>query len=144
MTGLMVSLRQSTARQIVVAAWSLFLCAGVPRAAPTRPKAPPATSRPSHTYRGPWDAEAKEYLGTPQTERAVERALAYLAKNQNADGSWTSSSYTSEVGIVGLCALAFLSAGHQPDRGKYGRVLARATEYIANSVQRNGLIYNLG
>jgi hypothetical protein len=83
-----------------------------------------------------------EYLGTPATERAVERALKYLQKAQNSDGSWDSSTYTAEVGITGLCCLAFLSAGHQPGRGPYGRVLARATDFLADKVQRTGLVYN--
>jgi len=89
-----------------------------------------------------WEVEEREYLGTPATERAVARALAYLASAQSPDGSWQSPSYSSEAGIVGLCTLAFLSAGHQPNRGKYGQVLAKATDYIVSSAQRNGLIYN--
>jgi hypothetical protein len=83
-----------------------------------------------------------EYLGTPATERAVERALKYLQKAQNSDGSWDSSTYTAEVGITGLCSLAFLSAGHQPGRGPFGRALTRATDFLADKVQRTGLIYN--
>jgi len=107
------------------------------RPAPKK-KAPPFPTR----ARSPWDVEAREYLGTPASELAVARALKYLASTQNPDGAWISSSYTSEAGIVGLCAMAFLSAGHQPGRGPYGRLLTRATDYLLASCQRNGLIYN--
>jgi len=102
----------------------------------------PCLAKPAAKKAAPWDVEAREYLGTPASERAVAHALQYLASTQNADGSWTSSSYTSEVAIVGLCSLAFMAAGHQPGRGRYGKVLTRATEYLADSVQRNGLIFN--
>ncbi len=88
------------------------------------------------------EVEEREYLGTPESERAVERALAYLAAKQSADGRWVSAQYTSECGITGLCILAFLSAGHQPDRGKYGKVLSKAVDYLLRNVQPNGLIYD--
>lgn len=111
-------------------------CLAAPAAKPAPKDAPPPRAKSA------WDVEAREYLGTPATERAVVRALRYLAENQSSDGSWVSSVYTSEAGIVGLCVLAFLSAGHQPGRGPYGRVLNRATDYLLASAQRNGLIYN--
>jgi hypothetical protein len=88
------------------------------------------------------DADAVEYLGTPQTEAAVKRALRWLATNQSSDGSWGDSRSSADVGIVGLCALAFMSAGHQPGRGPYGEVLTKATGYLAQNCQRTGLIYN--
>ncbi|MFN3648839.1 MAG: prenyltransferase/squalene oxidase repeat-containing protein [Armatimonadota bacterium] len=92
--------------------------------------------------RGGLDAEAREYLGTPKTEAAAKKALKYLAEQQNADGSWGDSRYSSDVGIVGLCSLAFMAAGHQPDRGPYGQVLRKAADYLANNAQRTGLIFN--
>jgi len=91
---------------------------------------------------GSLDRDAEEYLGTAKSEAAVKRALKYLADSQNSDGSWGGSGYTSDVGIVGLCSLAFMAAGHQPDRGPYGTVLRRATDYLAKHSQRTGLIYN--
>jgi hypothetical protein len=91
---------------------------------------------------GSLDAEAKEYLGNPKTEASVKKALKYLADTQNADGSWGDSRFSSDVAIVGLCALSFMSAGHQPDRGPYGQVLRKAADYLAKNSQRTGLIYN--
>src|SRR5580700_4400853 len=109
---------------------------------------PPAP--PKHTVISPWDVEAREYLGTPESEAAVEHGLAYLASTQLADGHWSSGGYRGDVGITGLCLLAFLASGHQPGRGKYGLVLNEAVDFLANSVQMSGqigtpgLIYNSG
>jgi hypothetical protein len=86
----------------------------------------------------PWDVEAREYLGTPQSEKAVEKGLAYLASVQDADGHWRSGNYRSEVAITGVALMAFLSAGHQPGRGKYGLVLDSATDFLAKSVRMDG------
>jgi hypothetical protein len=91
---------------------------------------------------GGLDQDAREYLGNAKTEAAVKKALKYLADTQNADGSWGSSGYSSDVGIVGLASLAFMSAGHQPDRGAYGEVLRKAADYLCKHSQRTGLIHN--
>jgi hypothetical protein len=91
---------------------------------------------------GSLDLEAQEYLGNAKTEAAVKKALKYLADTQNADGSWGGAGYSSDVGIVGICSLAFMSAGHQPDRGPYGQVLRKAADYLVKYSNRTGLIYN--
>jgi hypothetical protein len=90
---------------------------------------------------------------TPESIVAVERALAQLAATQNPDGSWTGTvgfklnqSYqvtardVPHVGVTALAGLAFLSAGHLPDRGKYGPNISRATDFVLGCVQENGLI----
>ena len=88
-----------------------------------------------------WDVEAREYLGTPQSEAAVNRALAYLASRQSSDGHWASGQqYRSDAGITGLCLMAFLAAGHQPGRGRYGIVLSEAVDWLANCVHMDGQI----
>ncbi len=86
----------------------------------------------------PWDVEAREYLGTPQSEEAVRKGLAYLAAHQEADGHWRSGGYRAEVGITALCVMAFLASGHQPGRGRYGLVLDEAINYLTNSVRMDG------
>jgi len=92
----------------------------------------------------PFDVEAREYLGTPQSEAAVRRGLEFLAQRQQPDGHWNSGAYTADAAISGLCTLAFMSAGHQPGRGKYGDLLNKAVDYLADSVQRNGLVGRQG
>ena len=131
----------------VPAALAIWCCAsGVCSAgSDVQPKAPP-----KHNVVSPWDVEAREYLGTPESEAAVEHGLAYLASTQLADGHWSSGGYRGDVGITGLCLLSFLASGHQPGRGKYGLVLNEAVDFLANCVQMSGqigttgLIYNSG
>lgn len=107
-------------------------------------------ARPQQKVASPWDVEAREYYGTPESEGAVERGLAYLASHQLADGHWASGGYRGDVGITGLCLLAFLASGHQPGRGKYGLILNQSVDFLANAVQMSGqigttgLVYNSG
>jgi hypothetical protein len=73
---------------------------------------------------------------TPASEAALERGLAWLAKNQGADGSWGSN----DLGLVSMGALAFMAAGHAPGRGKYGRELDRAVEFVISRSRPSGLL----
>ena len=90
---------------------------------------------------------------TPASVAAVDRALAWLADHQNADGSWTghvgyklnqnyevSAEAVPHVGVTALAALAFLSSGHLPNRGKYGDVIGRATDWLLGRVSDVGYI----
>jgi hypothetical protein len=88
----------------------------------------------------PFDVEAREYLGTPKSEASVVKGLEYLASKQAANGHWDSGNYRDDAAISGLCTLAFLSAGHQPGRGKYGEVLNKAVDYLSESTRSDGLI----
>ncbi|HEY1067288.1 MAG TPA: squalene--hopene cyclase, partial [Pirellulales bacterium] len=47
---------------------------------------------------------------TPESERALDRGLAWLARQQGPEGNWESN----DLGLVAMGALAFLSAGHAP------------------------------
>src|SRR3954468_18076263 len=65
---------------------------------------------------------------TPASTAALERGLSWLAKNQGSEGSWGSN----DLGLVSMGALAFMSAGHAPGRGQYGRELEKALEFIVS------------
>jgi hypothetical protein len=73
---------------------------------------------------------------TPASEATLERGLAWLAKNQGTEGSWGSN----DLGLVSMGALAFMSAGHAPGRGKYGRELERALEFVISRSRPSGLL----
>lgn len=65
-----------------------------------------------------------------ELHQAVDRAFAYLKSQQNADGSFGRGRYGKHVGITSLCAIAFMSDGHVPGRGRYGEQVAAALEFV--------------
>lgn len=73
---------------------------------------------------------------TSASEEAVRRGLAWLARSQGPEGNWGSN----DLGLVALGALAFLSAGHLPDEGPYGKNVRLALDYMASKVRPSGLL----
>ena len=53
-----------------------------------------------------WGVVEGEWEITPESEKAVERGLQWLAQNQGPVGNWGSQ----DLGLVALGAMAFLSA----------------------------------
>jgi hypothetical protein len=79
-----------------------------------------------------------------QVKLKVKRGLAWLAKEQQDDGSWTckigyklNHSYYGEdgkhPGVTAIAAMAFLAAGNFPDRGDYAHVVNKALDFILKS-----------
>lgn len=67
----------------------------------------------------------------PQDVRMMyERGLNYLAKSQQEDGSWPSG---YGQGIGGICMLAFLANGEDPNFGTHSVVIRRALRGIIGS-----------
>ena len=77
-----------------------------------------------------------EWETNPESELALERGLAWLARTQGTQGNWESNDW----GLVSLGVLAFLSAGHMPGRGKYGDNVDRALQYIVKNAKPSGLL----
>lgn len=75
-------------------------------------------------------------------EEALDKGMAWLAKNQGKDGSWSSegSSGSYQMAMTGLAGLALLSAGHSPSRGKYGANVLKAIEFVLKHQDHDGLI----
>jgi hypothetical protein len=73
---------------------------------------------------------------TAASESTLERGLAWLSKSQGADGSWGSN----DVGLVSMGALAYMAAGHAPGRGKYGKELERALDFVVGRGKPSGLL----
>lgn len=77
----------------------------------------------------------------PEQETAVERGAAWLAKQQNRNGSWTNSSGQSyPCAMTGLAGMALLGQGSTPGRGKYGRNVERAIRYLLKRQDGTGHI----
>ncbi len=78
---------------------------------------------------------------TPESRAAIERALAWLARQQKPDGAFGSlSHYGPHVGITGLAGLAFVSHGDTPGRGPYGRTIDRCIDFILAHSSESGLL----
>ena len=73
---------------------------------------------------------------TPRSEAALERGLVWLAKNQGVEGSWGSN----DLGLVSMGALAYMSAGHAPGRGRYGKELEKALDFVISRSKPSGLL----
>jgi len=82
------------------------------------------------------DASMSRGMITPRTQEAIDRGLAYLARNQNADGSFGTNQHRGNVAITSLGGLAFMAGGHQPGRGRYGRVVTNALRFVLSKEDR--------
>jgi hypothetical protein len=86
--------------------------------------------------------------GTAGSESAVDRALRWLFRHQAADGHWDGETKyepddpgaDTDPGDTGLALLAFLSAGHTEDSGKYQGTVRKAVRWLIRQQQANGSI----
>jgi hypothetical protein len=74
---------------------------------------------------------------------AVDRALVFLASEQQPDGSFPTLSH-GQPGVTSLCVLAFMAHGHLPGEGTHGPRLEMAADYIMSCQKENGLITQHG
>lgn len=73
-----------------------------------------------------------------RVEKAVDRALAWLADREAANGAFPA--YPSgQPAITSLCAMAFLSRGHQPGIGAYGQGLNKAIDFVLSCQRDDGV-----
>jgi hypothetical protein len=72
-------------------------------------------------------------------EEAIQRAIDWLASQQNRDGSFPTMPQ-GQPGISGLCLMAFTSQGHIPGEGPYGEKLEKTVKYMVNMQKPNGLL----
>ena len=89
----------------------------------------------------------------PQTEEAIELGLAFLARHQREDGSWTlhgivesesidsSRVLSSDTAATGLAILAFQGAGYNHREFKYASQLQAAINWLQDQQQTNGDLY---
>ena len=80
--------------------------------------------------------------GGDNTERAVIRALNWLVKVQNDDGSWGDwqDNYNQKVQLTCLALLAMLAHGETPESERYGGALNQGLKLVlswANAVSPN-------
>lgn len=78
----------------------------------------------------PAAADAGADFVTSETQAAIDRGLSSLARAQLSDGSFSDHFNGAAVGVTALAGLALMAGGHQPGRGRYGRVVSRAVDYV--------------
>jgi hypothetical protein len=87
--------------------------------------------------------------GSPASEDAVARGLAWLARHQAADGSWRfdlsgcrcdggcrdAGSVTSTTAATGVALLPFLGAGHTHIEGEHRETVSRGLYYLMSRMR---------
>jgi hypothetical protein len=82
-----------------------------------------------------------------EVETVYERGLAWMASKQTEQGNWQSGH--SGSGVDGICLMAFLAGGEEPNFGRYAPNIRRAlramirsqdaaTGYLPNSMYHHG------
>jgi hypothetical protein len=97
--------------------------------------------------------------GTPQSEKAVLMALAWLAEHQNYDGSWSfdhrgspkchgkcanEGNNASKVAATSLALLPFLGTGQTHREGQYKKNIEHGIRYLVRAMQskREGSLWD--
>ena len=82
--------------------------------------------------------------GVPPAVRTInDRCLRYLVNTQEADGTWPSS--RDGAGITGICLMAFMASGEDPDYGPYAENIRKALRNIISSQNpKSGFIQGVG
>ncbi|MBT5706197.1 MAG: terpene cyclase/mutase family protein, partial [Verrucomicrobia bacterium] len=74
-----------------------------------------------------------------QIESSIDRALEWLASQQQADGSFPAIA-AAQPAVTSLGVMAFLASGHVPEVGAYGGVIERAIDYVLSCQKEDGLL----
>ncbi len=105
-------------------------------------------------------ANARQFGGSDQSERAVEASLRFLASVQERNGSWNAKAFgagqvkvdengvdrdyagrDADSGVTALSILAFLGAGYTHEEGQYADNVDRALRWLVSQQRPDG---NLG
>lgn len=104
----------------------------------SQPAVPPSSRSASRSKEVP----AENGYSTPELEAAVSRGMAWLARQQEKDGSFgNSSQYGRHVGITSLACVAFVCDGNVPGRGPYAPTVEAGLDFVLKACsEQSGLI----
>lgn len=71
-----------------------------------------------------------------EAESVYERGLGWLASKQSDEGAWQGGN--TGPGVTGICVMAFLASGDDPNYGRYARNIRRGVRAIIKSQQESG------
>jgi hypothetical protein len=74
-----------------------------------------------------------------QVDDAVDRALRWMASQQQADGRMPTKD-SGQPGVTSLCILSFMAHGHLPGEGPYGNSIERGFRFVMQCQQPDGLL----
>lgn len=78
---------------------------------------------------------------TPETQKAIDRGLIYLANRQHVEGSFGSgTNYRRNAAVASLAGMAFLSAGHMPERGAHAKTVDKTIDFVLSCAKPSGFI----
>src|SRR5271155_4739169 len=66
-------------------------------------------------------------------KKACAKALAWLATQQNPDGSWSDGKYAHNTAITSFALLAYLSQGHLTNQGQFSAEVAKGMRFLIAS-----------
>lgn len=72
-----------------------------------------------------------------RVETSVDNALAWLASQQAEDGRFPSNE-VAQPAVTSFAVMAFLSRGHMPDEGRYGKTISLAIDFVLSTQRRRG------
>ena len=81
---------------------------------------------------------SKGGIGGAATEAAVLRALRWLKKNQNSDGSWTGDKQNVPPAMTAMALLAYLAHGETPQSGEFGATVKKAIDWLLANQTADG------
>jgi prenyltransferase beta subunit len=77
------------------------------------------------------------------TDEAIDKGLEFLKQSQDTDGSWgngINGRGGKSTAVTSLAVMAFLSAGHVPGEGKYGKTIEDGVRWVLARQRPNGLM----
>lgn len=76
--------------------------------------------------------------GGSATEAAVLRALRWLKKNQESDGSWKGNKIPAPAAMTAMALLAYLAHGETPDKEEFGPTVKKAIDFLLADQEADG------
>ena len=78
-------------------------------------------------------AAAASTADDERLDRATDKALEFLARTQNPDGSWDAHTRGKNSGVASVAVMAFMAKGHTPGEGRYGDIINKGIDYVLST-----------